>query len=149
MKKTYFIIASLLLLLLCSCTAKKGSLYNEAVKVFPDRLKAAMIMYMGTVDTPEISGLEPIYDCDSICVLQCRASGTTASGEKRSDTVRYIFVRDNLLSGVYGRPYYLDNIAGGRYLDKQGKKEYCDKIIANGKNQYSYFLGICQPVDSF
>ena len=145
MKRVCIIIASLLLL--CSCSEKKGSLYNEAVIFFPDRLKEAMNMYMGTVDTPEITGLEPIYDCDSICVLQCIASGTDAQGQKRSDSVRYIFVRDNMLSAASGRPVYLDNITGGRYLDKQGKKEYCDQIIANGTNQYSYFLGICEPVN--
>lgn len=147
MKRHSIILATLLLLLLCSCSANKGGLYKEAVKAFPDRLKEAMSQYMGTVDAPEITNLEPIYDCDSICVLQCIASGKDASGKKHSDSVRYIFVRDNMLSAVAGHPVYLDNITGARYLDKQGKKEYCDKIISNGTNQYSYFLGICEPVN--
>ncbi len=50
MKRHSIILATLLLLLLCSCSANKGGLYKEAVKVFPDRLKEAMSQYMGTVD---------------------------------------------------------------------------------------------------
>ena len=147
MKRLCIVIVSMLLLGLCSCSSKKGSLYEEALKVFPQRLEAAMAEYMGTVDAPVITGLEPIYDCDSICVLQCKATGTDIYGKKRSDTVRYVFVKDNMLSAYYNRPIYLDNISGGKYLDKKGKKEYRDKIVSNGTNQYSYFLGICEPVD--
>ncbi|MBP5567082.1 MAG: hypothetical protein J6X57_06340 [Bacteroidales bacterium] len=145
MKRLCIVIA--LLLALCSCSSKKGGLYKEAVKVFPQRLEAAMAEYMETVDAPEITGLEPIYDCDSLCVLQCKATGTDIHGKKRSDTVRYIFIKDNMLSAFYNRPIYLDHITGGKYLNKQEKKEYRDKIIANGTKQYSYFLGTCEPID--
>lgn len=147
--KRLCIICCLLLTAFSSCSPHKGSLYKEATKVFPHRLEKAMAEYMGTVAAPVISDMEPIYDCDSICVLQCRASAPDASGRTLTETVRYIFVRDNLLSSRSGKPVYLDNITGARYLDKQGKKEYCDKIIANGSNQYAYFLGISEPVDSF
>lgn len=147
--RKFLLICLPLLFILSGCNSSRGSLYKEATKYFPHRLELAMTQYMGTVGAPTITDIEAIYDCDSICVLQCRASAPDASGKKLSETVRYIFVRDNFLSSSSGKPVYLDNIAGARYLDAQGKKEYCDRIIANGPNQYAYFLGISEPVDSF
>lgn len=108
-----------------------------------------MSEYMHTKGAPTITDIEPIYDCDSLCVLQCRASAPDEFGNQRAETIRYVFVRDNFASAVSGRAVYLDYVSGGRYLDKNNKKLLRQKIETNGTRQYSYYIGISKPVDSF
>ena len=147
MKRICIIVV--LLLAFCSCTDDNGNLYKVASAYLPGRLETAMTEYMGTVGKPTIDDMEPVYVCDSVCVLQCRASGKDRYGKKRSDTVRYIFVLDVFQSKESGHPVYYDRIQGARYLNRKEKKDFKDKVIANGSNQYAYFMGMCDPVDSF
>lgn len=142
------------LLLLCSfalaCARKsKNSLFDEAQKQLPITLGRAMAEYMETVGEPTITDLQVIIDCDSLCILQCKASAPDASGRRRGDTVRYFFVRDNMMSAFYGHPLYFDNVTGAQYLDKDGIKEFVKKHEQNSTERYTYYLGICAPVESF
>lgn len=145
-----FRIAFLLTLCLCagSCT-HKSHLHEAALKQLPITLEAAMAEYMGTVGKPIITDLQVIFDCDSLCILQCKASAPDASGKLREDTVRYFFVRDNMMSAFYGRPQYFDSVTGAQYLDKAGIREFVKKYNENSNEHYTYYLGMSAPVDSF
>ena len=138
-----------LLISLCFCAgacARKSHLYDAAVKQLPITLEAAMTEYMETVGKPTISDLQVIIDCDSLCILQCKASALDATGRLREDTVRYFFVRDNMLSAFSGRPQYFDCVTGAQYLDKAGIKEFVKKHNENSTERYTYYLGMSAPV---
>ena len=141
-----------LLIFLCFCAgacARKSYLYDEAVKQLPITLEAAMTEYMETVGEPTIIGLQVILDCDSLCILQCKASAPDASGRLREDTVRYFFVKDKMMSAFSGRPQYFDSVNGAQYLDKAGIKDFVKKHNENSTERYTYYLGMSAPVDSF
>lgn len=132
-----------------ACGARKSSMYEAAVRQLPISLGEAMTEYMETVGEPTITGLQVILDCESICILQCKASAPDAFGKRREDTVRYTFVRDNMLSAAYGRPVYLDHVTGAKYLDKAGIREFVKDYQQNRAERYAYYLGISAPVEAF
>ena len=108
-----------------------------------------MTEYMETVGEPTIIGLQVILDCDSLCILQCKASAPDASGRRREDTVRYFFVKDKMMSAFSGQPQYFDSVTGAQYLDKAGIKDFVKKYNENSTERYTYYLGMSAPVDSF
>ena len=143
MKKYSFAVLASVLLFSCS---NRGGLYNLAVKQLPITLETGMRDYMQTVGKPEIKDIEVIYDCDSLCVLQCRASAPDQYGYRRSETVRYFFVKDVFLSKASGKTVYGDFVTGGKILDKKGKKVF-QKTMEDGKTEkYLYYLGMANHI---
>lgn len=107
-----------------------------------------MAEYMETVGEPTITDLQVIFDCDSLCILQCKASAPDASGRRREETVRYSFVRDNMMSAVSGRPQYFDRVTGAKYLDKKGIKDFVKKYKESSTEHYTNYLGMSAPIES-
>ena len=132
---------------LCACT-RTSRLYDVAVKQLPITLGQAMAEYMETVGEPAISDLQVIFDCDSLCILQCKASALDASGRRREETVRYFFVRDNIMSAVSGSPQYFDSVTGAKYLDKKGIKDFVKKYKESSTEHYTNYLGMSVPIES-
>lgn len=144
MKKAIFILAGLLLLISC---ARNGSLVDVAIKRLPVSLDLAMREQMGTVDTPEIKDVKVIYDCDSLCVVQCRAGAKDMYGEIRSETVRYFFVKDVYMTRGTGVPSYGDLVVGGKYLKGKEIREFQKSMRDKAGETYIYYLSASRSVD--
>lgn len=102
--------------------------------------------YLGTVGKPELKDVEIVYDCDSICVLQGRASGKDRDGNVKKETIRYIFVLDTFIARATGNPVYYHILQGAVYLDAEGKKEFRRKMTEEENLMYPYYLKITEPV---
>ncbi len=145
MKKVLLISACMLLVFACR---HNSSLSELAIRQLPSSLDEAMREQMGTVDTPEIKDVKVIYDCDSLCVVQCRAGAKDAYGMIRSETVRYFFVLDTYLSYATGIPSYGDLVVGGKYLeDRKSIKTFQKEMTERPKEVYMYYLSASRPVN--
>ena len=101
---------------------------------------------MQAVDKPVISDIESVYDCDSICVIQCKAFAKDENGEYHGDTIRYFFVKDTFMTNATGTPVYGDLVMGGQYLDRKGKKSFCKTMRTGGTEKYLYYLCMVSPL---
>ena len=144
MKKAMIIMAALMLLAACS---RNGSLADVAVKRLPASLDLAMREQMGTVERPKIKDVKVIYDCDSICVVQCKAGAKDVYGKTRNETVRYFFVKDMFMSRATGVPTYGDLVVGGKYLKGKEISEFRKEMTDKAKGAYMYYLSASRSVD--
>lgn len=145
MLKNLKISTFIILALLCSCN-KQSALVPLAKHSLPALLDKEMKNILGTVDKPKIQDVMVIYDCDSLCVLQCKASAHGQEGSVIEETVRYFFVKDNLVSVWSGKDTYYHMLQGAPYLDKQGIKDF--RSVMNGKPQeaYQFYMTHAEPV---
>lgn len=144
MKKAMMIMAALMLLAACS---HGGSLAKVAVKRLPVSLDLAMREQMETVESPKIKNVKVIYDCDSLCVVQCKAGAKDVYGETRSETVRYFFVKDMFMSRATGVPSYGDLVVGGKYLKGKEIREFQKSMRDKAGETYIYYLSASRSVD--
>lgn len=144
MKKSILIL-TLTLSMLSSCV-REQKIVSVAKENLPAVLDREMQFYMGTVEKPYIKDLMEVYSCDSICVLQCRASAKDAEGEIKSETIRYIFVKDNFLSACNGKDTYGHKVTGAPYLDHKGIKDFCTNLEEHAQESYIYFIASSEPV---
>jgi len=146
MKKFLFVL--FVISALTCCGRKSADLKEMALKQLPISLDSAMREYMQTVEKPVIKDIETIYDCDSMCVLQCKAYARDADGQYRSETIRYFFIKDTFVSGATGVPSYGDFVLGGKYLDKKGIAAFRKSMKDGGTEKYNYYLGRINPLQT-
>ncbi len=137
--------AALLLLLLSACE-RHSSLYRVAVENLPSCLDEAMREQMNTVDSPKILDVSAIYDCDSLCVLQCHAEAPDENGTVLKETVRFFFVKDMFVSFSTGVPSYSYLVKGGKILDKKEIRAFSEEMQKGGTERYLYYLGTSIPL---
>jgi len=147
MKKFTFIIISILCLT-SSCSNKAG-LAPIAENNLPDLLDTEMRDYMGTVEKPVIKDLVVVFDCDSLCILQCHASAKDANGSTQSESIRYAFVKDTFLSACNGKDVYCHLVQGATYLDKKGIEEFHKKMKDYPQQMYTYYLSNAKSLKLF
>lgn len=140
------LLLALSVLLAVACGRNSGSLYDIALEQMPISVERGMRDYMSVVEKPVISDIELVYDCDSICVIQCKAFAKNEDGEYLGDTVRYYFVKDNFMTRAKGSPVYGDLVMGAEYLDRKGRKSFCRSMKAGGTERYLYYLGMASPL---
>lgn len=144
MKRFFFFVIPALLLL-ASCTSRKG-ISEVAMQYFPDKLSEAFSEYLGEKVTPEVSGLEVIYDCDSLCMIQCYAVVPDPSGDDTVESVRYTFAKDPFFSRVEGRPIYYHTVKGAAYFNKEEIKQFQKKMEDGGSRLFAFYLASCEPL---
>ncbi len=135
-----------LLLMLFSACERHSSLYRVAVKNLPACVDEAMRESLNTVDSPTISDVSAIYDCDSLCVLQCYAEAPDENGKVFKETIRFFFVKDMYLSLSTGIPSYSYLVNGGKILGKKEKHAYSIEMQKGGTERYLYYIGISIPL---
>ncbi|MBR5396486.1 MAG: hypothetical protein IK145_01365 [Bacteroidales bacterium] len=124
--------------------SSKGSLEQVAREHIQAKVFEAMGDRLGAVGEPEIKDIQVLYDCDSLCILQCRALSKDAEGNDLSGVARYIFAKDPFLSRANGKPAYCDAALGSEYLDSKGIKEFRKKMEDNGSDIFFYYLAMCE-----
>lgn len=143
------LITALLLLsttLTISCR-RESSLAKIATAQLPVSLEREMAEILDAVGEPRIEDLTIVYDCDSLCILQCKAYAKDRSGRDLYDTIRYIFVQDRYMSWATGRPVYHESLTGGKFLSDKEIKEFRKETEENAAARYNYYLGISQLVE--
>ena len=133
--------------LLCIACGRSSSLSKLAARQLPHSLDIAMREQMETVAAPVIKDVKLIYDSDSLCVLQCRAGAKDVYGKTRTETVRYYFVMDCIMTRASGEPSYGDLVVGGNYLKGREIKEFQKEMETRPEETYFYFLSASRPVE--
>ncbi|MCF0173455.1 MAG: hypothetical protein HUJ91_07005 [Bacteroidales bacterium] len=147
MKKT-IATALLLLSVFCSCS-RAGGLAPTAKSYLPQLVDREMKEYLKTVDTPDIKDVEVVYDCDSICVLQCRASAKDAAGNVLKETIRYFFIKDKFMSACKGVDCFYHSLTGADFLDENGIEEFCTMMKENSSESFLLYLSRSEPINLF
>lgn len=135
-----------LLVLLFSACERHSSLYRVAVKNLPACVDEAMRERVNTTDSPKINDVSAIYDCDSLCVLQCYAEAPDENGTVLKETIRFFFVKDMFVSFSTGIPSYSYMVNGGKILDKKEKRAFSKEMQKGGTERYLYYLGTSIPL---
>ena len=128
-----------------SCS-EKAHLSKVAEPHLAGRVAEEMADYLEVVDSPDISDLQLVYDCDSLCIFQFLASGTGPDGRTVRETMRYIFAKDNFMSMAGGAPAYYDVVLGAKYLSEEEIASFRKKMDDGGSGMYLYYLGLTAPL---
>ena len=143
MKRFLFIISFVLIVLGCG---RERGLENLARENLPAKLAEMTEMTLGTSEGMEIKDIQVIYDCDSLCVLQCHSFAKDTSGFEVSNNIRYFFLHDRFMSFVTGVPVYCHAVQSADYLSKEGIREFKEKMDKGGTERFMFCLAMCDPV---
>ena len=70
----------------------------------PKSLENAVLQELSIPGGAEISSLQTVYVCDSLCIILFEAVAKDPSGKELRFPVRYALVRDGIMSAATGRP---------------------------------------------
>lgn len=144
MKRNTFIFI-LLAIFVLGC-AKKGGLEQLARENLPAKLAEMTEMTLGSSEGMEIKDIQVIYDCDSLCIVQCRSFAKDTDGNDVSKEVRYFFAQDRFMSFATGAPFYCHGVQDADYLSKEGIREFKMKMDKGGTERFMLSLALCDPV---
>ena len=145
MRKTFIILLFALPFILFSCKSG-GSLKSKALEYLPDRLSQEVSEQLGISEQPLISDITPLYDCDSLCILQMKVKVQTDDGGIQEFAARYIFLKDSFMSAAVGHPVYEDAVRGAPWLDKEEIRKFCKETTKGGDRVYSLYVAIANPI---
>ena len=91
---------------------------------------------MGIDGGLEIKDVESVYDCDSLCMVQCMAVYADSAGTKTLFPLRYVLVRDVFMSMATGRPVYNEGLYFSEILSKEQMKAKRREIEEHGSKTY-------------
>ena len=130
-----------------SCTSHSG-LEKKAMQRLPEALESAMEEQMSLKGGADIQSPVTVYDCDSLCIIQFKAVARDPSAKDYSFPVRYIFLRDVVMSAATGHPVYADMVVGCPDMDKEELASFKKSCIEKANELYIYYVGATIPIDS-
>ena len=145
MRRTLIIFTILSFVTLLACH-KESKLERLARENLPGKLAEMTERTLGTSEGMEIKDIQVIYDCDSLCILQCRSFAKDTSGYDVSKDIRYFFLHDRFMSFATGTPVYCHTVQGADYLSKEGIREFKEKMDKGGRERFMFCLAMCDPV---
>ena len=145
MRKNLCIACALAAILAIGCSRHSGL----GVKALPrlqkvvDREMSEKMHVKGRI---KLKGVKTIYDCDSLCLIQCMAVYTDSLGAKSNYPLRYVYIRDNFMSMATGHPtyneglFYSEPLTGGQIKTKR------TEIREQGAVFYENLVGVTLPI---
>ena len=145
MRKISISLLCALSFILFSCKSG-GSLKSKALEYLPDRLSQELSEQLGISEKVQISEITPIYDCDSLCILQMKIRAKSIEGEVLDFAARYIFLKDIFMSYAAGHPVYEDAVVGAPWLDKDEIRQFQEETQQGGDSVYSLYVAAANPL---
>ena len=90
---------------------------------------------------------EQLYDCDSLCIIQCMGVAKDAQGETVQFPVRYAFLLDVVMSAAEGHRVYCESVMGGPVLDEEGIRKIREVLAEKGTETYRYYLAASTNIE--
>ena len=144
MNKYAFIIACLFFFILQSC--RENALVKNATKELDSAVKYNLKEKYKVTDDITIKEIKTVYDNDSICILQCKASGKNSAGELTGIEYRYVYLIDMIMSRVAGRAIINDNIEECLCMPDELIRKSRKESDALGENVYEALYGTTLPI---
>ena len=136
----------LLSLLACACS-RHPMMEKLAMQRLPKSLENAVLQELSIPGGAEISSLQTVYVCDSLCIILFEAVAKDPSGKELRFPVRYALVRDGIMSAATGRPYYAESITGAPRMDSAENEEFKQYCRKEGTKMYEYYVSVGEYVD--
>ena len=146
MKRTVLFWSCALLVMALSCSTRP-ELERKALVRIPEALERAMEEELsmsggGTVTSPEI-----LYSCDSLCIIQFKATAKDPQWEGYSFPARYVLVQDMVLSHAYGHPVYSEKLTGCPELTPEEREETKVKYQKEADQLYTFYASTATLID--
>ena len=140
------LISLALILFSIACTATPD-LEVLAYRRLPKTLERKMEEELSLTGGADIVSPETLYASDSLCIIQCKAVARDAKSDGYSFPVRYILVRDVVMSHAMRRPMYEEYLAGGVELTKEETKDLKARYKKESTRYYTYYAAVGEPVN--
>ena len=88
-----------------------------------------------------------LYDCDSLCIIQCMGVAKDAQGETVQFPVRYAFLLDVVMSAAEGHRVYCESVMGGPVLDEEEIRKTREVLAEKGTETYRYYLAASTNIE--
>ena len=145
MKRIVPLFAFVLLALAVGCSTRSG-IEEQAFSRLPKALEKAMLEDMNTAGGAQVVSPEVLYSCDSLCIIQFKAVARDPGLDGYSFPVRYVFVRDVVLSHAYGHPVYAEKISGCPEMTPEEIRQVKAEFKRDAKKAYSYYASTAQQI---
>ncbi len=130
---------------LAACHRETG-LEKMALQRLPVGLEKAVRQQLPYTDV-RVERPLTLYDCDSLCVIQCEAVAKDAQGETVRFPVRYAFLLDVVMSAAEGHRVYCESVMGGPVLDEEEIRKTREVLAEKGTETYRYYLAASTNIE--
>ena len=118
-----------------------------AYKRLPKALERKTVEELSMPGGVDIVSPETLYASDSLCIIQCKAVARDAQLDGYSFPVRYILVRDVVMSHAMGRPVYEECVTGGFELTRKEVKDLKARYKKESARYYTHYAAAGEPVN--
>ena len=139
----YFLILALMLPVACQ---RRTGLEKMAMNRLPVALDKAVREQLPYTDV-RVEKPFTLYDCDSLCVIQCEAIAKDPRGEEVRFPVRYAFLLDVVMSAAHGHRIYCESVTGSAVLDEDELQKTVEMMAGKGSETYYYYVAASTPIE--
>lgn len=130
---------------LVACHRETG-LEKMAMQRLPVALEKAVLEQLPYTDVRVEKPLT-LYDCDSLCIIQCEGVAKDARGETVQFPVRYAFLLDVVMSAAEGHRVYCESVMGSPILDEEELRKTREILAEKGSETYQYYIAASMPIE--
>lgn len=145
MKRIVPLLLGVFLAMAWACSSRPA-LEKEAFDRLPRALEKAMVEQMSMPGGAEILSPEVMYSCDSLCIIQFKAVAKDPKCEGFSFPVRYVFLRDVVMSHAYGHAVYAERVSGCPEMTPEEIQETKDQFHKDADKLYPYFASVASVI---
>lgn len=147
MKRIALLLKLAILALVIGCS-RTPELEKLAFSRLPKALEEAMIEDLSVSGGAQIDSPEILYSCDSLCIIQFKAVAKNPDADGYSFPVRYVFVRDVVLSHAYGHPVYAEKISGCPEMTPEDIEKTKAEFKRDAKKAYAFYASTATLIPS-
>ena len=126
--------------------SSRPALEKEAFDRLPRALEKAMEEQMSMPGVAEIVSPEVMYSCDSLCIIQFKAIAKDPKCDGFSFPVRYVFLRDVVMSHAYGHAVYAERVSGCPEMTAEDIRQTKDRFRKDAEKLYPYYASTASVI---
>lgn len=145
MKRIVPLLSCALLAIALGCSTSP-ELEKTAFSRLPKALEEAMMEDLSMSGGADIESPVVLYSCDSLFIVQFKAVAKDPQWKGYSFPVRYVFVRDMVLSHAYGHPVYGEKLSGCPEMDEKDIHEEKAKFKKDADKAYTFYVSTAKQL---
>lgn len=130
---------------LAACQRQTG-LEKMAMQRLPVALEKAVREQLPYTDV-RVERPFTLYDCDSLCIIQCEGVAKDAQGETVQFPVRYAFLLDVVMSAAERHRIYCETVMGSPIMDEEEIRKTREVLAEKGNETYRYYLAASTNIE--
>lgn len=140
--------AFVLLALAVGCATPSERIEDKAFSRLPKALEEAMMEDLSLSGGADIVSPEILYSCDSLFIVQFKAVAKNPEAGGYSFPVRYVFVRDVVLSHAYGHPVYAEKMTGCPEMTPEEIAQAKAEFKRDAEKAYTFYVSTATLIPS-